>query len=95
MAVACVGHWKAMQGMLKRVAKPFAARICRKAFHHWYSAEGMHDMEISALTVPDLTQQTYGAMIMMCAADSWHGRCLTTNTLYRGWLSAKRWMSSC
>ncbi|KAJ6341806.1 hypothetical protein OIU78_009870 [Salix suchowensis] len=42
-----------------------------------------------ALTIPELTQQTWDAKNMMCAADPRHGRYLTASALFRGKMSTK------
>ena len=40
-----IGNSTTMQGMFKRVAEPFTAMFRRKAFLHWYTGEGMDEME--------------------------------------------------
>ena len=42
-----------------------------------------------ALTVPELTQQSFDAKNMMCASDPRHGRYLTACQLFRGRISTK------
>merc|ERR1711865_1240512 len=42
-----------------------------------------------ALTVPELTQQAFGAKNMMCAAAPRHGRYLTAAVMFRGRMSTK------
>merc|ERR1711881_698019 len=42
-----------------------------------------------ALTVPELTQQSFDAKNMMCAADPRHGRYLTAARMFRGRMSTK------
>jgi len=42
-----------------------------------------------ALTVPELTQQSFDAKNMMCAADPRHGRYLTAACMFRGRMSTK------
>ena len=42
-----------------------------------------------ALTVPELTQQTFDAKNMMCASDPRHGRYLTCSAIFRGRMSTK------
>merc|ERR1712048_918698 len=42
-----------------------------------------------ALTVPELTQQSFDAKNMMAASDPSHGRYLTASLLFRGRLSTK------
>ena len=47
MAVAFVGNSTAIQEMFKRVAEQFTAMFRRKAFLHWYTGEGMDEMEFT------------------------------------------------
>merc|ERR1719451_49368 len=47
MAVAFVGNTTAIQEMFKRVAEYFTAMFRRKAFLHWYTGEGMDEMEFT------------------------------------------------
>jgi len=45
MAVTFLGNSTAIQEMFKRVAEFFTAMFRRKAFLHWYTGEGMDEME--------------------------------------------------
>merc|ERR1712185_190653 len=45
MSVTFVGNSTAIQEMFKRVAEQFTAMFRRKAFLHWYTTEGMDEME--------------------------------------------------
>ncbi len=47
MAVAFIGNSTAIQEMFKRVAEQFTAMFRRKAFLHWYTGEGMDEMEFT------------------------------------------------
>merc|ERR1711881_295730 len=47
MAVCFVGNTTAIQEMFKRVAEQFTAMFRRKAFLHWYTGEGMDEMEFT------------------------------------------------
>merc|ERR1739849_71631 len=47
MAVAFLGNTTAIQEMFKRVAEYFTAMFRRKAFLHWYTGEGMDEMEFT------------------------------------------------
>jgi len=47
MAVAFAGNSTATQEMFKRVAEYFTAMFRRKAFLHWYTGEGMDEMEFT------------------------------------------------
>ncbi len=52
MAVAFAGNSTAIQEMFKRVAEYFTAMFRRKAFLHWYTGEGMDEMESKWLALP-------------------------------------------
>merc|ERR1712124_209054 len=45
MAVCFVGNPTAIQEMFQRVAEQFTGMFRRKAFLHWYTGEGMDEME--------------------------------------------------
>merc|ERR1711918_210556 len=47
MAVAFLGNSTAIQEMFKRVAEQFTGMFRRKAFLHWYTGEGMDEMEFT------------------------------------------------
>ena len=42
-----IGNSTAIQEMFKRVAEQFTAMFRRKAFLHWYTGEGMDEMEFT------------------------------------------------
>merc|ERR1712118_387078 len=47
MAVCFVGNTTAIQKMFKRVAEQFTGKFRRKDFLHWYTGEGMDEMEFT------------------------------------------------
>ncbi len=47
MAVTFIGNSTAIQGMFKRVAEQFTSMFRKKAFLHWYTGEGMDEMEFT------------------------------------------------
>merc|ERR1712087_994948 len=47
MSTTFVGNTTAIQDMFKRVAEQFTAMFRRKAFLHWYTGEGMDEMEFT------------------------------------------------
>merc|ERR1711988_1070585 len=47
MSVAFIGNSTAIQEMFKRVAEQFTSMFRRKAFLHWYTGEGMDEMEFT------------------------------------------------
>jgi tubulin beta len=47
MAVTVIGNSTAIQEMFKRVSEQFTLMFRRKAFLHWYTGEGMDEMEFT------------------------------------------------
>jgi tubulin beta len=47
MAVTFIGNSTAIQEMFKRVSEQFTVMFRRKAFLHWYTGEGMDEMEFT------------------------------------------------
>ena len=47
MSVGFIGNSTCMQEVMKRVAEQFTAMFRRKAFLHWYTGEGMDEMEFT------------------------------------------------
>ena len=47
MAATFIGNNTCIQEMFKRVAEQFTAMFRRKAFLHWYTGEGMDEMEFT------------------------------------------------
>merc|ERR1712193_435621 len=47
MSATFLGNTTAIQDMFKRVAEMFTAMFRRKAFLHWYTGEGMDEMEFT------------------------------------------------
>ena len=47
MAATFIGNSTAIQEIFKRIAEQFTARFRRKAFLHWYTGEGMDEMEFT------------------------------------------------
>jgi len=47
MAATFVGNSTAIQGIFKRISDHFGAMFKRKAFLHWYTGEGMDEMEFT------------------------------------------------
>jgi hypothetical protein len=46
MAVTFIGNSTAIQELFKRVSEQFSAMFKKKAFLHWYTQEGMDEMEV-------------------------------------------------
>jgi hypothetical protein len=49
MSVTFLGNSTAIQELFKRVSDQFTAMFKRKAFLHWYTQEGMDEMEVCRL----------------------------------------------
>ncbi|KEI41192.1 uncharacterized protein L969DRAFT_84945 [Mixia osmundae IAM 14324] len=47
MSVTFIGNSTAIQELFKRIAEQFSAMFRRKAFLHWYTGEGMDELEFS------------------------------------------------
>ncbi|VDM75457.1 unnamed protein product [Strongylus vulgaris] len=47
MAATFVGNSTAIQELFKRISEQFTAMFRRKAFLHWYTGEGMDEMEFT------------------------------------------------
>ncbi|GMQ07482.1 hypothetical protein CsSME_00051652 [Camellia sinensis var. sinensis] len=47
MASTFIGNSTAIQEMFRRVSEQFTAMFRRKAFLHWYTGEGMDEMEFT------------------------------------------------
>ncbi|KAM0752419.1 beta-tubulin [Meredithblackwellia eburnea MCA 4105] len=59
MSVTFIGNSTAIQELFKRVGEQFSAMFKRKAFLHWYTGEGMDEMEFSEAesNMQDLVQE--------------------------------------
>ena len=47
MAATFIGNSTAIQELFKRISEQFSAMFRRKAFLHWYTGEGMDEMEFT------------------------------------------------
>ena len=47
MAATFIGNSTAIQELFKRISEQFTAMFRRKAFLHWYTREGMDEMEFT------------------------------------------------
>jgi tubulin beta len=47
MSATFIGNSTAVQEMFKRVSEQFTSMFRRKAFLHWYTGEGMDEMEFT------------------------------------------------
>jgi hypothetical protein len=51
MSATFIGNSTAIQELFKRISEQFTAMFRRKAFLHWYTGEGMDEMEFTVLTL--------------------------------------------
>lgn len=51
MAATFVGNSTAIQELFKRISEQFTAMFRRKAFLHWYTGEGMDEMEFTEVSL--------------------------------------------
>ena len=47
MSATFIGNTTAIQELFKRIGEQFTAMFRRKAFLHWYTGEGMDEMEFT------------------------------------------------
>lgn len=59
MAVTFLGNSTAIQELFKRVSDHFTAMFKRKAFLHWYTQEGMDEMEVCVFAASELFSAQY------------------------------------
>ena len=50
MAATFIGNSTAIQELFKRISEQFTAMFRRKAFLHWYTGEGMDEMEFTEVS---------------------------------------------
>lgn len=58
-SVTFIANHTSMQGLFQRVSKQFSAMFKRKAFLHWYTSEGMEEIEFTNAhaNILDLVQE--------------------------------------
>ncbi|CAG9120330.1 unnamed protein product [Plutella xylostella] len=59
MSATFIGNTTAIQEIFKRISEQFTAMFRRKAFLHWYTGEGMDEMEFTeaASNMADLVSE--------------------------------------
>ncbi|KAI8003910.1 hypothetical protein LOK49_LG08G01579 [Camellia lanceoleosa] len=69
MASTFIGNSTSIQEMFRRVSEQFTAMFRRKAFLHWYTGEGMDEMEFTEAksNMNDLVSKEYRCNITMLA----------------------------
>lgn len=70
MAVTFIGNSTAIQEMFKRVSDQFTAMFRRKAFLHWYTGEGMDEMEFTEAECVQDSQEIYIYMYIHSLTDN-------------------------
>lgn len=70
MSATFIGNTTAIQEIFKRISEQFTAMFRRKAFLHWYTGEGMDEMEFTEAesNMNDLVSeyQQYQVLRLMC-----------------------------
>jgi len=51
MSATFIGNSTAIQELFKRISEQFTAMFRRKAFLHWYTGEGMDEMEFTEVDI--------------------------------------------
>ncbi|KAJ8386717.1 hypothetical protein AAFF_G00166660 [Aldrovandia affinis] len=81
MAATFIGNSTAIQELFKRISEQFTAMFRRKAFLHWYTGEGMDEMEFTEAesNMNDLSKDMHVSLIGESklpvgkeAVDSWY-----------------------
>lgn len=74
MSATFIGNTTAIQELFKRISEQFAAMFKRKAFLHWYTGEGMDEMEFTEAesNMNDLISEYQQYQVWFCfARDLW------------------------
>merc|ERR1719397_1606318 len=87
MAATFIGNSTAIQDLFKRIGEQFTVMFRRKAFLHWYTGEGMDEMEFTEAesNMNDLVSESPSSSPPCSVA-----RLSFTGTLGRAWT---RWSS--
>ena len=66
MASTFIGNSTAIQEIFKRISEQFTAMFRRKAFLHWYTGEGMYEMEFT-----EAESNMNGEQAQVCSSSSY------------------------
>jgi tubulin beta len=89
MSVTFVGNSTAIQELFKRVSDQFTAMFRRKAFLHWYTSEGMDEMEFTEAYALVQSERTW---LMLCGVGNLTCRIWwpSTSSTRRLWQTVRR-----
>ena len=59
MSATFIGNSTSIQELFKRISEQFSAMFKRKAFLHWYTGEGMDEMEFTEVNIKDSKEFNY------------------------------------
>lgn len=66
MSATFVGNSTAIQELFKRISEQFTAMFRRKAFLHWYTGEGMDEMEFTEVCFGPFSPFLFIILILNC-----------------------------
>ena len=74
MSATFIGNSTAIQELFKRISEQFTAMFRRKAFLHWYTGEGMDEMEFTEVS----------SVLWFCYCTRWFSCSKTTVVIMKG-----------
>ena len=97
MSATFVGNSTAIQELFKRISEQFTAMFRRKAFLHWYTGEGMDEMEfteVCTLCVMDINSlysfSSHALVVIFCEKNIVVLKTLRINELHQNYFKLAR-----
>ena len=97
MSATFVGNSTAIQELFKRISEQFTAMFRRKAFLHWYTGEGMDEMEfteVCTLCVMDISSlysfSSHALVVIFCEKNKVVLKTLRINELHQNYFKLAR-----
>ena len=97
MSATFVGNSTAIQELFKRISEQFTAMFRRKAFLHWYTGEGMDEMEfteVCTLCVMDINSlysfSSHALLVIFCEKNTVVLKTLRINMLHQNYFKLAR-----
>ena len=97
MSATFVGNSTAIQELFKRISEQFTAMFRRKAFLHWYTGEGMDEMEfteVCTLCVMDINSlynfSSPASVVIFCEKSIVVQKTLRINKLHQNYFKLAR-----
>ena len=97
MSATFVGNSTAIQELFKRISEQFTAMFRRKAFLHWYTGEGMDEMEfteVCTLRVMDINSlnsfSSPASVVIFCEKSIVVQKTLRINKLHQNYFKVAR-----